>query len=39
LDRSKTGDFKNLSIASTKPTMAARFSVPARRSFSCPPPS
>ena len=39
LDRSKTGVLTNLSIASAKPTMPARFSVPARRSFSCPPPN
>ena len=35
---SKTGGLTNLSIASAKPMMPARFSVPARRSFSWPPP-
>ena len=36
--RSKTGVGTNLSMASTRPAMAAKFSVPARLSFSCPPP-
>ena len=35
---SKTGGSINRSIALTQPAMAARFSVPARRSFSWPPP-
>src|ERR1017187_2429683 len=35
----KTGGFTNFSIAATRPKMPARFSVPARRSFSCPPPN
>ncbi len=35
LDLEKTGGFTNLSSAATRPMMAGRFSVPARRSFSC----
>ncbi len=38
LNLSKTGGFTNFSSAATKPIIPARFSVPARRSFSCPPP-
>src|SRR5438477_460860 len=35
----QTGVLTNRSVASVKPRIAARFSVPARRSFSCPPPN
>ena len=35
----KTGGRTKRSSASTRPTIPARFSVPARRSFSCPPPN
>src|SRR5262249_22651870 len=38
-DLLKTGGFTNFSKAATKPMEAATFSVPARRSFSWPPPN
>ena len=37
--RLKTGGLMNFSRALTRPKMAGRFSVPARLSFSCPPPN